>query len=159
MDLRGVDKFFTPDTQFAWIFDDAMWALVHPHYSTLHITARKSSSSPPPLYGRLNKEGVIKSPATSLSPPLYVQILAQGLSDILRLLMSSKWIECSSCGFFNIYLQLVNITLEVIIYLFSYFASAFLNSFTSQFRFLVSILPFVHSFQERDESLHDLSSC
>jgi len=51
MDLRGVDKFFTPDTQFAWIFDGAMWALVHPHYSTLHITARKSSSSPlPPLW-------------------------------------------------------------------------------------------------------------
>jgi hypothetical protein len=90
MDLRGVDKFFTPDTQFAWIFDGAMLALVHSHYSTLHITARKSSSPP---YGKLNKEGVIKLPATRLSPPLYTQILAQDLSDILGLLMPSKWIE------------------------------------------------------------------
>ena len=89
MDPRGVDKFFRPDTQFAWIFDGAMWALVHSHYSTLHITARKSSSPPPP-YEKLNKEGVIKLPATSLSPPLYLQILAQHLSDILGVINSFK---------------------------------------------------------------------
>jgi hypothetical protein len=108
----------------------------------------------PPLYGRLNKEGVIKLPATSLSRPLHIQILAQKLSDILELLMSLKWIECQCCGFFNIYLQVVNIAPEVIIYflltsllLFKFFF------FTSQFRFYslsfsVSLSPFIlHSVQ------------
>ena len=131
MDPRGVDKFFTPDTQSAWIFNGAMWALVHSHYSTLHITARKISSPP---YGKLNKEGVIKLPATSLSPPLYIQILAQDLSEFLGILMPLKWMERSSCGFFNICLQLVNIMLKVIIFFFL-FLFCFLHFFTSQFCF------------------------
>jgi hypothetical protein len=72
---------------------------LYTHIIQLFISPRGKVVLPP--YGKLNKEGVIKLSATSLSPSLYIQILAQDLSEILGLLMALKWIECSSCGFFQ----------------------------------------------------------
>jgi hypothetical protein len=89
-----------------------------------------------PPYGRLNKEGVIKLRSSSLSQPLYIQILAQDVSDILGLLIPLERKETSCCGFFSISIsKLMNIAPEVIIYFSSYHFFFFLIFF-SHFPFL-----------------------